>query len=265
MYFCDNRLHPAKFILPLLSALFFSVSSACVNAQQPDATGTVKLATGEGYFPFVDQEMPDGGWSTLLVGQTFKKLNLKTSIEVLPWKRALKWTQEGQFVGAYPFVYSSQRAEQFLYSTPINFVPVHMYAASQSAYKQPQDLMGKRLCFPFSYSLDSVEQGIVERFKMTINRAKDGIGCIKHVQKGWSDAGLTNGHIQATRFPKNNNNSIVIFTDQLAVVPLHLVVSKEHPQASKWIEEFNHGFDLLEQSGEKTQIDQQFLQLLKAL
>lgn len=243
--------------------LFFNQASS----QSSAVKGSVKLATGKGYAPFVHHKFPEGGWSTSLVKQTFSKLNLDATINILPWKRALKWTQEGQFLATFPFVYSDSRAEQFLYSTAINFVPVHMFVASNSTFTSSEQLKNKRLCFPYSYSLDSLEQGIVDKYQMTINRAKDGIGCVKQVQKGWSDAGLTNSYINAEKLPKNqaNNTSIVIFPEQMALIPLYLVISKDYPNAKQWIKEFNYGFTLLEKSGEKDATDQQYLELINNL
>jgi polar amino acid transport system substrate-binding protein len=156
------------------------------------------------------------------------------------------------------------------FSTPINFVPVpvpvHMYAASDAIFTSPEQLMNKRLCFPFSYSLDSLEQGIVDKFQMKINRVKDGIGCVKHVQKGWSDAGLTNGYIRANKLPKNEGDdiSIVIFPEQLALIPLYLVIGKDYPNAKKWLAEFDYAYTLLQLSGEKAAEDQRYLDLINA-
>ena len=232
-----NHTVPRLFMVSLF--VFVTILSNQGFAGQHAVKGKVRLASGEGYSPFVDNKLPDGGWSTSMIIQTFNKLNLDTSIEFLLWNRALKWTQDDKFLAAFPFVYSEPRAEDFLFSTPINFVPVHMYAASDSAFISPEQLKNKR--FPFSYSLDSLEQGIVDKYQMNINRVKDGIGCVKHVQKGWSDAGLTNGYIQADKLPKNENNdiSIVIFPEQLALIPLHLVIGKDYPNAEQWLAEFD--------------------------
>ena len=248
--------------------LVFLTVCAMQGGAQPNAVkGKVKIATGDGYSPFVDYKLPEGGWSTSLVKQTFNKMNLRASIDVLPWNRALKWTQEGKFLAAFPFVYSESRSEHFLFSTAINFVPVHMYVASDSKFTSPDQLKNKRLCFPISYSLDSLEQGIVDKYQMTINRAKDGLGCIKHVQKGWSDAGLTNGYIHAEKLPKNevNNISVVIFPEQLAFIPLYLVISKDYSNAEQWIQEFNYAFTLLQKSGDKASTDQLYLDLINTL
>ena len=236
-------------------------------AQSSALKGKVNIATGEGYSPFVDYKLPDGGWSTSLVKQTFSKMKLRTTIDVLPWNRALRWTQEGKFLAAFPFVYSETRAKDFLFSTAINFVPVHMYVASESSFTSPEQLKNKRLCFPFSYSLDSLEQGIVNKYQMTINRAKDGIGCVKHVQKGWSDAGLTNGYIHAEKLPKNTTNDIpiVIFPEELISIPLYLVISKDYLNAEQWIQEFNYAFSLLQKNGDKAATDKLYLELINTL
>jgi polar amino acid transport system substrate-binding protein len=253
-----------KNLLIAVVLVFLTSFSYQGGAQQLIIKGNVKLATGEGYSPFIDNKLPDGGWSSSLVKQTFSRMNLFTTIDILPWKRALKWTREGKFLATFPFVYSKQRAEHFLFSTAINFVPVHMFVASDSKFTSAEQLKNKRLCFPFSYSLDSIEQGIVDKYQMSINRAKDGIGCVKHVQKGWSDAGLTNGYIHADRLPKNegNDTSIVIFPEQLALMPLYLIISKDNSNAQQWINEFDHAFTLMQKSGEKAKTDQLYLDLI---
>lgn len=118
--------------------------------------------------------------------------------------------------------------------------------------------------FTFNYSLDSLEESIVDKYHMRINRAKDGIGCVKHVQKGWSDAGLTNGYIQADKLPKNDTDdmSIIIFPEQLALIPLHLIISKDYPNAEQWLVEFNYAFTLVEKSGEKSAVDKRYMDLM---
>ena len=73
----------------------------------------------------------------------------------------------------------------------------------------------------------------LDKLPMHINRDKDGMGI--QVQKGWSDAGLTKGYIHAEPLPKNdtNANSIVISPEQLALMPLYLVIGKDYPNAKQ--------------------------------
>ncbi|MEP0356804.1 MAG: transporter substrate-binding domain-containing protein [Paraglaciecola sp.] len=238
---------------------------ASSEAQELSEKGAVKLATGEGYAPFVGENLLEGGWSVDVVKQTFKQLKLDMELEVVPWERALKWTQDKHVLAAFPFVYSEARAQQFLYSNPINYVPVHMYVAQNSDFLFIEQLKGKRLCFPFDYSIGAIEKIIIERFNMNVNRAKDGFACIQHVNKGWSDAGITNGYIDATRINAGSDekeDSIRVFDELLGNIPLYLVISKQYPQGQKWIEEFNHGLKLLESSGKKSTIDKLHMQNL---
>lgn len=235
------------------------------HAEGLNERGAVKLATGKGYAPFVDDNLSAGGWSVDIVRHTFRQLSLDIQLDVLPWDRALKWTKDRKVLAAFPFVYSKPRAELFLFSEPINYVPIHMYVAKDSDFLSIEQLKGKRLCFPLNYTIGSVEQAIFDKFEMVINRAKDGFACVRHVNKGWSDAGITNGYINAARIKIVSDekvDSIRIFDELLGNIPLYLVISKHHPQAQSWIDEFNHGLKLLESSGQKSIIDKQHLQNL---
>jgi hypothetical protein len=55
--------------------------------------------------------------------------------------------------------------------------------------------------------------------------------------------------------------SLVIFSKQLALIPLYLVIGKDHPNAEQWLAEFDYAFTLLKKSGEKLAIDQRYLDL----
>lgn len=239
------------------------LTSIEVMSKEDGLHNKVKLATGKGYAPFVDDSLPQGGWSTRVVKETFSKLKLDIEVDVLPWRRVLKWTDEGKYLAAFPFVHTKERAKHFLFSAPINIVPIHMYVASNSGFSQPEQLRKKRLCFPLSYSLDPAEQSIVDEYQMIINRVKGAHGCIKHVQKGWSDAGFTNGYIDLNALVSDDlDNTVLIFEQPLAFASLHLVIGKNLSGASQWMKEFDHALLVLKKNGEKAVIDQQYLELV---
>ena len=222
----------------------------------------VNVTTGEGYFPYIDSKLSSGGWSQALVEQTFLLMGLGINVEVLPWSRGLKWTQDAKFLGTFPYVYSAERAEHFLFSSAINYVPIHMYVAANSDFKQIEQMQGKRLCIPHGYTIGQAEQLIITQYAMTVNRARDAIGCIGHVRRGWSDAGLTNGYVSPTKLTGAENGAapIVIFEQQLSSEPLYFLISKSYPNAEQWMEKFNLAFAQLAANGQKHTIDQQFLQ-----
>ena len=251
-----------------LNTLFcLSIASVCsVDAIEAPITlqNEINVTTGEGYFPYVDNNFMLGGWSRALVQQTFLTMGHELSVEILPWARGLKWTLEGTFLGTFPYVYSAERAEQFLFSKAINQVPIRMYVATDSAFKKIEQIQGKRLCIPHGYTIGQAEQRIIEQYAMTVNRAKDAIGCVGQVQRGWSDAGLTNGYIAAHKISQSKNGEapIIIFPQELSFEPLYFLVSKTYPNAQQWIDEFNQAFATLEKSGQKQNIDELFLRAI---
>ena len=224
--------------------------------------GAINVTTGEGYFPYIDNKFMFGGWSRALVQQTFLNMQLDIDVEILPWARGLKWTQEGKFLGTFPYVYSAARAELFLFSKPINMVPIRMYVAVNSEFKTIEQIQGKRLCIPHGYTIGAAEQSIIQQYAMTINRAKDARGCVGQVERAWSDAGLTNGYIAPDKISqtKDGEATIMIFPQELAFEPLYFLISKTYPDAQRWMEEFNLAFATIEANGQKESIDQMFLQ-----
>ncbi|WP_158966886.1 ABC transporter substrate-binding protein [Paraglaciecola sp. L3A3] len=242
----------------LAEALF--IAEAHHRAEHP----SIKIATGDHYSPFIDDKLPNGGWSVSIVQRVLEKLSVQAEIIYLPWDRALKWTNEGQIFGSFPFVYSPQRAETLLFSKPINHVPVYMYVAQNSEFSTLESLTTKRLCFPYDYALSSLEKDIVNKYAMTINRVKDGTGCIKHVLKGWSDAGLINSYIDISKLSavQDEEQMIKVFAQQLALVPLHFVISKQGKDSQLWIDKFDQALAQIDSNGERAIIDNQYRKLL---
>ncbi|MDP5041695.1 MAG: transporter substrate-binding domain-containing protein [Paraglaciecola sp.] len=239
-------------------------ASQAQDKTEPTGASMINIATGDGYFPFVDSSFMYGGWSKALLEAIFSEMAVKAHFEVLPWDRGLKWTQEAKLFGAFPYIKSPERSEHFLYSQPINFVPIRLYVAQDSRIDTIEKVRGKRLCIPHGYSIGAAEQSVIERFAMTVNRAKDGLGCVGQVQRGWSDAGLTNGYIKATKLHKTDGpyGPIKIFPEELSTEPLYFVMSKSYPHAQEWMNKFNVALEQLVAKGQKQQIDKVFIEAL---
>ncbi|MGY0594880.1 MAG: substrate-binding periplasmic protein, partial [Paraglaciecola chathamensis] len=97
------------------------------------ATDTrIRLATGQGYYPFVSASLPQGGWSQALVTQTFHQMGYEVDIHILPWSRGKMWTDEHRFLGTFPYVRSPKREQEYYFSVPINYIPVRFYVSRAS-------------------------------------------------------------------------------------------------------------------------------------
>ena len=224
----------------------------------------IRLTTGQSYFPFISAKMPHGGWSQALVTRTFAEMGLNVDIHVLPWSRGERWTTEQRFLGTFPYVYSAKRAKKYYFSKPINFIPVRFYVSQASNFTDVQQLKNKRLCLPYGYSADFVKDGVVDSLNLKINRVVDGAACIGHVQRGWSDAGLTNDYVSVNEVNNDRltDSKLVVLKKDVEQVPLHFIISTSYPEARKWMDKFDRAFQRLIENGAKAEIDDQFTQLL---
>lgn len=250
---------PSYKILALLSTLFTACNTMAVESEK-----NANLVTGDTYFPYISDRLPNGGWSQSIVKAVFEKMGMSVKVDFLPWSRGYQWTLDGIYLGTFPYVYNEQRNQEFLFSNPINTVPMRIFVAANSDINNFDSLSRKLLCLPYGYNLDVTSLQFVEKLKITINRAKDAQGCAGQVLKGWSDFGLINGYFEdkelKARFRSMDN--VRILDQEFGQVSLHFIVSRTLPNANIYIDQFNSALLELESSGEKALIDKQFLTLL---
>ncbi|GGD73992.1 substrate-binding periplasmic protein [Lacimicrobium alkaliphilum] len=239
-------------------------SSFSYGSEEPQSSQPVKLVTGDNYFPYAYDGLPEGGWSVAVIAAVFAKMEQPIETEIVPWNRGLMWTEEGQYLGTYPYVYSNQRNEKFLYSEAINKVPARIYVARNSGITEIGHLQGKRLCIPHGYSAEGIYAELLLQWRMVMIRAQNGMACIRHVEKGWSDVGLTNGYMtsEVNRERFGIGSDLVILAHELDPIPLYFVISRSYPDAQTWINRFNTALKTLIDTGEKQQIDEKYRQWL---
>ncbi|MBO1256884.1 transporter substrate-binding domain-containing protein [Alteromonas sp. 5E99-2] len=250
---------PLYNILVLLCMLF----AACHSVADESEDDT-KLVTGDTYFPYISDRLPNGGWSQSIVKAIFNKMGMPIKIDSLPWSRGYQWAYEGVYFGTFPYVYNDQRGQEFLFSNPINTVPMRIFVAANSDIGDIDSLSGKLLCLPYGYNLDATSEQLFKKLKIVVNRAKDAAGCAGQVLKGWSDFGLTNGYFEDTELKARfgSVDSISILEQPFGEVSLHFIISRNIPDANTYMRKFNNALFELEISGEKALIDEHFLTLL---
>lgn len=231
---------------------------------EPRQQNPVKLVTGDNYFPYAHDSVPGGGWSVAIVAAIFAQMNQPVETEIVPWNRGLMWTEKGQYLGTYPYVYSNQRDEKFLYSAAINKVPARIYVARNSGITEIEHLQRKRLCIPHGYSTEGIYADLVRNWNMVMIRAQNGMACIRHVEKGWSDVGLTNGYMtnEVNRERFGIDSDLIILGHELEPIPLYFLISRSYPDAQTWISRFNNALKTLIETGKKEQIDERYRQWL---
>lgn len=226
----------------------------------------IKLATGDHYFPYADTRVLGNGWSHAIVLAAFDEMGTnKIQIDTLPWARATEWTKDGRYVAAFPYVYTKQRAKEFLFSDPINWVPMHFYTTKDYVFNELSDLTNKRFCVPHGYEISEKGLDIIRPLNLQIIRGNSTKACLKHVERKYVDIGFINGHF--------GSNILKIFYEQNDVfqvvpitvdsVPLHLMFSRSVDTSKTMLQQFNSALKTIRNNGVKTDIDKRYLDWLK--
>ncbi|AWL10972.1 hypothetical protein HMF8227_00476 [Saliniradius amylolyticus] len=249
-----TRLISGQRILLLLGVLLY-----CHSAQaQP--SDSLAIVTGDDYFPFVKQSLPESGWSPALVKAAFNAVDIPVSIEHLPWPDAYDATQANQFDAIFPYVHTQRRSEQFLYSNPLNVTQLRYYVSSQSEIQHTQDSIGRCFCLPEGYELATNIAKTQIPYGYDYHRADSALACALLVEQQQCDLGFIDAHQSLRLFSDQQGRSLDlrVLPDIIGRTTLHLLVPKSHPRAGWVLERFNTGLRKINQSGQRSVINQRF-------
>ncbi|MEP4889143.1 MAG: transporter substrate-binding domain-containing protein [Aliiglaciecola sp.] len=259
-----------RYIVVSLITIFLSAYSSFGIGQQANSPSQlnkkIALTTGSNYYPYVDPKAMNNGWSVSIVEAVFQQMGKQVDIDILPWQRGYKWTADGQYAGTFPYVFTEQRAESFVYSNPINLIPVRIYTNKSKVVKSLAELQKARLCLPYGYSLSREQRELIEKYQLVIHNATNAGGCVLQVAKGWSDLGFINGYLQSEKNTElfESLTKVNILQIPVANVPLFYIVSRQLKNAQQQIDQFNEALEQIEQSGVRREIDQRFEKFLSA-
>ncbi len=212
----------------------------------------IKIATGNKFAPFSDENLPQGGLATEIIKTTFKAMEHETQIDFLPWKRGFIATQKNQYFGTYPYSYNEERSKEFYYSTPIYNQVFVFFVKNDSKirFETAKDLQGLRVCKPLGYNKKDI-QPFLDKKILTLHEPADLEACFKLILKGRDDLVSINkdvgwATIQRTFGQKDQFKTLAKEVDRNGV---HLIVSKTYPGGKELLEKFNQKYEQLEKEG----------------
>ena len=218
------------------------------------ADSPLALVTGDNYPPFADEKLAEGGTATALVRRVFDLMGRTTTVTFRPWRRGYEEMLHGRFDASFPYVRTTERERDVLYSLPIVTVrqEVFMAADRRFAFAGAADLKGRQICAALGYALPADLQQMLERGEIERTTPANSESCPGMLAAGRVDFFLQDKRIGTALIDRAGipAGAIVVAPTPYATASLHLIVPRGHAQASRLIGDFNAALRRLQASPE---------------
>lgn len=222
---------------------------------------TLQLASSN-YYPHYAEDLPQQGAVSEVVRQAFLAQGINIQINFMPFARALRQSQQADYIGLVAAWYDDERAQHFYYSQPLyaNHIVFFKRKSQAVSYRDFADLsaQGLRLGLVQGYLQP---QGLLQSQPNLVQVAADEQAFLM-LAKGRVDlvpADKLNGlYLLDNKLPQYAAQ-LDWLTPALELRPMYLLLSKQDPRSELLIQQFNSGLTMLRQSGQYQQILQTLL------
>ena len=214
----------------------------------------LRLATGNGYAPYTDSDLPNGGLATAIVRAAFEAADREVAITFVPWRRAYRGTLSHRYAAAFPYVGTPDRRAEVRYSDAVHTAvgTAHVRRNSGLEIDESADLHGLSGCLANGYGASTstrelYRSGAVRRVSPPTLRT-----CFDLLERGRVDfveAGRLVGR-HAARAVHGGSGWVRPAGIELSRETLHLIVADDHPDSGEILRTFNKGLKILRRSGQ---------------
>ncbi|MBB5189372.1 polar amino acid transport system substrate-binding protein [Silvimonas terrae] len=221
-------------------AAVLALSCAWLPAAEP-----LKLVTGNGYLPYTDNGLPEGGIFTAIVQRSLAVAGYTSTVDWLPWARGYKDTLDGRYAATFPYVQTPERAAQYLFSEPVVQMTTYLYgrADGQEITLKPGVLKDKVLCLPAGFvALPSVYK-LMGGGTPRVETPADMSACASMVALGRADFFVTNsllGDLVLRKLP-SGYPKLAASAQPLDTRALYFIAPRKQPGSASLIAAFNKG------------------------
>ncbi len=207
-----------------------------------EAGQAVRLVTGDDYKPFTDQALPQGGMITEIFDRVFGKMGYQAEIEFHTWSRGYSLSEEGVFLGTFPYVKTSERMEAFHFSDPIYIITTLFFVRKDAdiSFVHDFDIRGLTVCKPLGYNLTDI-QGFMDQVLIEVRRPNTLESCFRMLLRGRVDLVPINEHVgwRIARRIADQEDDFRVLERPILEDGLHFIVTRKNPQGLNIVERFN--------------------------
>lgn len=246
--FTGNPVNASSALRPrALVAIMIACMAIAAPAREP-----VPVVTGNGYGPFADEGLSNGGLATELVRRVFEEMGRAVDISFQPWPRGYRAAHEGEFAATFPYIRMPYRAQDFYYSDPLFNVNVQIYVAADRGIQELQDLSDKTLCNPLGYAITRDFRQKLEHLTYAEWQPRTMKQCLRMLESRRVDfVIITRRQAQSVLDEvRMKREGLRLLEGEHVSADLHLIVSKEIDGGRALLQSFNETLARLQQAGE---------------
>jgi polar amino acid transport system substrate-binding protein len=216
----------------------------------PTDPKVVRLATLE-WPPYVGEDLPDKGFTTAIVSEAFKRAGYEVKIDFMPWARALKESNGGNYDAAYPEYYSEERAKTFLFSDQFAASPLGFYKQKSTniTYAKLEDLKPYRIGVVLGYTNTPEFDAADYLQKETVNADEQNL---RKLLLGRIDLAVIDKYVAqyiiTTKIPEATDK-LEFIEPQLKEQPLYLIFSQQSANNKQKLMAFNAALKSMQADG----------------
>ncbi len=250
-----------------------TVVEPIVNDRAARTSDTIETLTSSDYAPFTDQNIENGGMLTEIVDAAFGEADgdPKHSIDwINDWSAHIDpLLRRHKYAMGFPWFKPNCDAPETLsdddikrcefdFSEPLFDMLIILFKRSDDgrALVSDQDLHGTRLCRPAGYfTFDLTARGLIPGETIELEHPQSVGECFHKLVDGDVDFVTINEFTGESAIKEFGYGDVVNASEQLAdTLGLHLIIHRDHPNASALLRQFNSGLSALRKNGRYDEI-----------
>ncbi len=212
----------------------------------------LSLVSGNGYPPFADSALPNGGIATERVLAAFRAMGESPKLTWLPWVRGYQLTLAGEFDATFPYIPTPEREAVFYYSAPLLRLPHYVFARPGDARLASnfKDLSVGRLCLPFGWAGVPAVQRRIAQGRLVPDRPETLANCVRMILLDRADYLIAPPELEAAALAEVGLAADALTRGPSSVgdLTLHLLVPRKRPGAAELIRRFDKALATLDKA-----------------
>lgn len=240
-----------------------------------NAVQAISIGATKSFAPFCQSNLYNGGMLTDIVNTVYSRMGKRTDISYVPNNQLRGVTFNGRTEVSYPLTMNTNDKMLFLFSEPLYTTLTVFFANKDSEVENMKKTMQKRMrkgkysklivAIPVGFNSDNLMKYYEDKY-IVLKPMKSFEDCFKAMKEGRVDlvaAPQITGLVTIQNSAELSRADFKILEKSIESTTLHLVVSKEHPNAEAIIKEFNEVFEAAKAEGEISKVVDTHIDLIQ--